>query len=145
MPWTRMDEWRYSSTILDLGTRWRRVVSFTPRPLYPRGNRPRYPLYRRLGGPQSRSERHGEEKNLASAGNRTPAVQPVAIPILILMRRVFLLCLFSTSSIRRSVVCQKITNVSVEPTASIFRVRRVLWEWKKCYGYREGKVASVLN
>jgi hypothetical protein len=30
-----MGKWRYSSTIPDLGTRWRRVVSFTPRPLYP--------------------------------------------------------------------------------------------------------------
>jgi hypothetical protein len=30
-----MREWRYSSTILDLGTRQRRVVSFTPRPLHP--------------------------------------------------------------------------------------------------------------
>jgi hypothetical protein len=35
MPWRRMGEWRYSSTILDLGTRWRWVVSYTPRPLYP--------------------------------------------------------------------------------------------------------------
>jgi len=34
------------------------VVSFTSRPLYPI-----YPLDRRLGGPQSRSERGGEEKN----------------------------------------------------------------------------------
>jgi hypothetical protein len=25
-----MGEWRYSSIILDLGSRWRRVVSFTP-------------------------------------------------------------------------------------------------------------------
>jgi hypothetical protein len=49
--------------ILDLGTRWRRVVSFTPRPLYPQGKSPWYPLDRRLGGPQSRSGRGGEEKN----------------------------------------------------------------------------------
>jgi hypothetical protein len=28
---------KYSSTFLDLSTRWRRVVSFTPLPLYPRG------------------------------------------------------------------------------------------------------------
>jgi hypothetical protein len=42
--------------ILDLGTRWRWVVRFTPRLLYP-------PLYRRLGGPQSRSGRGGGEKN----------------------------------------------------------------------------------
>jgi hypothetical protein len=30
-----MGEWRYSSTILDLGIRWRLVVNFTPQPLYP--------------------------------------------------------------------------------------------------------------
>jgi hypothetical protein len=28
-------EWSYSSIILELGIRWRRVVSFTPLPLYP--------------------------------------------------------------------------------------------------------------
>jgi hypothetical protein len=28
-----MAEWRYSSTILDLGTRWKWVVSFTPVPI----------------------------------------------------------------------------------------------------------------
>jgi hypothetical protein len=41
--------------IFDLGTRWMWVVSFTPRPLHPQGKSPRYPLNRRLGGPQSRS------------------------------------------------------------------------------------------
>jgi hypothetical protein len=46
----------------------------------PQGKSPRYPLDRRLGGPQSRYGRCGEEENLAPAGNRTPAVQPVAIP-----------------------------------------------------------------
>jgi hypothetical protein len=35
---------------LDLGTSWRRVVSFTPRPLYPRGKSARYPLDRRVVG-----------------------------------------------------------------------------------------------
>jgi hypothetical protein len=34
---------------------------------------PRYPLDKRLGWPQSLYESYGEEKNLASAGNRTPA------------------------------------------------------------------------
>jgi len=34
-----------------------------PRPLYPLGKSPWYPLNRRLGGPQSRSGRGGEEKN----------------------------------------------------------------------------------
>jgi hypothetical protein len=38
----------------------------------------RYPLDRMLGGPQSRSGRCGEEKNLAPAGTRIPDDQPVA-------------------------------------------------------------------
>jgi hypothetical protein len=37
-PRRRVRKWRYSSTILDLGTRWRWVVSFTSRQIYPRGN-----------------------------------------------------------------------------------------------------------
>jgi hypothetical protein len=49
--------------ILDLCTRWRWVVNFTPRPLYPQGENPWYPLDRRLGGPQSRSGSDGKEKN----------------------------------------------------------------------------------
>jgi hypothetical protein len=71
--------WRHNSIILVLGTRRRWVVSLMPRPLYPRGNCPRYLLDRRLGEPQSRSGRYGEEKNLTPAGNRSPAVQPVAL------------------------------------------------------------------
>jgi hypothetical protein len=42
------------------------VVSLTPLPLYPHGKSARYPLERRLGGPQGRSG--------------TRAAQPVAIP-----------------------------------------------------------------
>jgi hypothetical protein len=34
-----------------------------PAALYPRGKDPRYPLYRRLGGPQSRFEHRGYRKN----------------------------------------------------------------------------------
>jgi hypothetical protein len=48
------------------------VASFTPWPLYCRGNRPWYSLYRRLGGFQSRCGRYGEKKKiLNAAGNRT--------------------------------------------------------------------------
>jgi hypothetical protein len=50
-------------SILDFGTRWRWVDSFTPRLLYPQGKNLRYPFDRRLGGPQSRRGRGGEEKN----------------------------------------------------------------------------------
>jgi hypothetical protein len=52
------------------------VVSFTPRPLYPRR---KYLLDRKLGGPQSRSTRsERREKFTAPPGIETPIVQPVA-------------------------------------------------------------------
>jgi hypothetical protein len=76
-----MGEWRYSSTIHHLSTRWRWVVSLTPRRALSPGKEPWYPLCTRLSGPQSRSGRCAEEKNFAPAGIRTPAVQPVTIPI----------------------------------------------------------------
>jgi hypothetical protein len=51
------------------------------------GKSPRYPFYRRLGGPQSRSGRYGEVKIFYPTGTRTPAPphrasspKPVAIP-----------------------------------------------------------------
>jgi hypothetical protein len=64
--------------ILDLSTRWRRVFSFTPLPLYPQGKSPWYPLDRRLGGPQSWSGCSGEEKNSQSLlGLDSPIIQPI--------------------------------------------------------------------
>jgi hypothetical protein len=69
--------------ILDLGTRWRRVVSFTTQPLYSQGKSPWYPLDRRLGGPQSRSGCCGEEKNSQPPPGIEPrcsSQQPVSIP-----------------------------------------------------------------
>jgi hypothetical protein len=60
--------------ILDLGTRLRRVVNFTPRSLYPRRKSPY-----RLCGPRSRSGRSGEEKNSQLlTGLEPPIIQPVA-------------------------------------------------------------------
>jgi hypothetical protein len=44
MPWRYMGEWGYSSNLLDLGTRWRWAVSFTPLPLYPPGKEPPVPI-----------------------------------------------------------------------------------------------------
>jgi hypothetical protein len=47
------------------------------------GKSPRYPLYSSLGGPQSRSERHGEVKIPYPTGTRTPelsVVENVASP-----------------------------------------------------------------
>jgi hypothetical protein len=55
---------------LDLGTSRRWAVS-----------RPRYPPYRKLGGPQSRCERLGEEKNSWPFRDSNPLnVEPVALP-----------------------------------------------------------------
>jgi hypothetical protein len=53
-------EWKYI-TILDLGTRWRRVVSLKPSP-------PRYELDRRLGWPKNHCVPCGEEENIALPG-----------------------------------------------------------------------------
>jgi hypothetical protein len=45
----------------------------------PQGKSPRYPLDRRLGGPQSRSGRGGEEKNSQPLPElEPPIIQPVA-------------------------------------------------------------------
>jgi len=71
-----LGEWWYSPRILKLSTCWRCVVSFRPRPNYLHGRTLRFPLDRRLGGPQSRSGRGGEEQKriLAPAGNRIPTI-----------------------------------------------------------------------
>jgi hypothetical protein len=49
----------------------KRVVSFTPLPLYSRGKSPCYPLDRRLGGPQSRFGQYQEVKIIDPPGTRT--------------------------------------------------------------------------
>jgi hypothetical protein len=68
--------------ILDLVTRWRWVVTFTTRPLYSQGKSPRYPLVRRLGGPQSQSgTQWWREKSPAPAGIQT-ADHPASSPAL---------------------------------------------------------------
>jgi hypothetical protein len=47
--------------------------------LYPQGNSSWYPLDKRLGGPQSRSGRGGEEKNSHPlTGLKVSIIQPVA-------------------------------------------------------------------
>jgi hypothetical protein len=67
---TYRDSWGVATRILDLGTS-------TPRPLYPK-KEPRYPLDRRLSGPQIQSGSGGEEKSpiIVPVGNWTPVIQP---------------------------------------------------------------------
>jgi hypothetical protein len=70
-------EWRYSSTILELSTRWRWVCSFTPRQIYTCRKGCLYPLDRRVPKPDWTLWR--AEKSLVLAGNQTSAsLQPVA-------------------------------------------------------------------
>jgi hypothetical protein len=74
----RYSSYSFSNATLDGG--W--VVSVTPRPRFTPGERtPRFPLYRRLGGPQSRSGHRGYRKIscLCRGSNLDrPVVQPVA-------------------------------------------------------------------
>jgi hypothetical protein len=61
---------RIAPRILNFGIRWRWVVSFTSRPLYPRG---KSPVTHWIGG----WTRWRKTKIPAPAGNRTPVIQPV--------------------------------------------------------------------
>jgi hypothetical protein len=64
---------------LDLGTRWRGMVSFISQLIYPQRKSLWYPLDRRLGGLQARSGRGGEEINSQLLpGLELPIIQPVA-------------------------------------------------------------------
>jgi hypothetical protein len=67
-----------SPTILDLGTKWSWVVSFT---FYLRGKSPRYPLDRRPDGPQSGSGPCGEEKNFSSIRKSKPGSPAISPPL----------------------------------------------------------------
>jgi hypothetical protein len=76
MPWRRIGSGCIDPRFLDPGSSWKWVVSFTPRPLYPR-----YPPDRGLGGLQNRSALRGEVKILAPTGTQKSeplVVQPVA-------------------------------------------------------------------
>ena len=63
-PWRHKGEYWYTSCHSEPRARRSRVVSFTPRPLYPRRKRPGYPLNMRLGGPRTHCGRFGAEESL---------------------------------------------------------------------------------
>jgi hypothetical protein len=79
MPRRHTGEWRNSSTILELGTRWEWALSFTPLLIYHPGKRPRERVDRRGGGPSAGMKAVEKRKiSCSPAGNRTPAIHPVA-------------------------------------------------------------------
>jgi hypothetical protein len=90
MSWRLMGKWRCSYTILDLGTRWRWMVSFTPLSLYLREKRPQYPIYMRLGGPQSRPRSCGGETNLLPLPRVGPRTSSTTIAITTKLSRILL-------------------------------------------------------
>jgi hypothetical protein len=76
-----MGEWRYSSTIIDLAALDGGDFSASHSGCFTSGEKE--PGTHWIGGwmgPQRRSRHCGVERKLALAGNRTPAVQHVAIP-----------------------------------------------------------------
>jgi hypothetical protein len=73
-----MEEWRYSSTNLDLGTRWTSGQLHAPTALPPE-KEPPIPIGKEAGWtPESVWMLRRREKYLTPAGNRTPAVHPLA-------------------------------------------------------------------
>jgi hypothetical protein len=75
MPWRRMREWWYSSTIADLATRWSWVVSFSLRPFYPLE---RAPGTHWIGGFWVGSGHCGAEENLSLPGIEPELSSPVS-------------------------------------------------------------------
>jgi hypothetical protein len=71
--WRRIGEWRYGSTIVNLCIGWWWAIILTPLPLYTR-----YPLGKRVGGPQSRAERCGVKKICCPCRESNMTVQPEA-------------------------------------------------------------------
>jgi hypothetical protein len=63
-----MGQWIYGSTFLELGTIWRRIVSFTPRTLYPRRKSLQYALERMVFGPRAGLEDVEKRKFLTLPG-----------------------------------------------------------------------------
>jgi hypothetical protein len=75
-PWAGMGKWMYRSTFYWLRHYLEVSGQLHAPAAYSRGKRPLYPLTRRLGGPQSRPGRRGEEKILDTTGTRTPTPRP---------------------------------------------------------------------
>jgi hypothetical protein len=78
-PLRRMGECWYNFIILDLGTSWRWVVSFTPLPLYPWGKSLRYPLDR--VGPRASLDTV-EKRKFACSYRESNTGHPVCTPSL---------------------------------------------------------------
>jgi hypothetical protein len=136
-----MRGWKYSSIILDFCTRLIWVVSFMPWPLFLRGNRPQYPLDRRLGGPQGQSGGSGEQKNLALSGIEPEPSNNTKLSRLHLISNVtFLFCIFRKfNSFCDCWICDKLCAIEIDisvlthtATANVSRNQCTVWTSNRC-------------
>jgi hypothetical protein len=100
--------------LLDLGTSWRWVVSFTYRELYPWGKSPRYTLDRMLGG------RRAEEKIFGPTGTRTPTPRSSSVFIVITVVRHILYLLIIKEQVHHR-LSQAFTEMSSQQKPSSHR------------------------
>jgi len=105
--------------ILNLGTTWRSVVSFTLPPLYPRGSCPRYTFDMRLGGPGVILDVVAKRKNpiIATPAPHPPEFnpdRPTGSPVSILTER------------SSSILCQSLCTQPLEQEESnYFKIKKV--------------------
>jgi hypothetical protein len=78
IPWRCMWKWRYSCSIVDLGTIWRWVVSFMSQPLCSCGKSAQSALNRMLFGSQSQSGSCEVEKISCPCQQSNPSQKPIA-------------------------------------------------------------------
>lgn len=86
MPWRRIGSACIHLCLPELGHSWRRVISFTPRPNYPRAHSLRN-HWIEAGKPQNRSERRGEEKILLLPVLELRPSSPYPVTILTMLSR----------------------------------------------------------
>jgi hypothetical protein len=144
-PRRRVRKWKYRSTLrhedvwgsgsigphfLDLGARWRWVVSFRPQRFSPRVKSSWYLLHRRLGGAHNRSGRLGDENILDPTGAGTPApsaVQPV------------------TSRYTDCAIPTPFVNLRIVSSVIIFRVVISLLPNRSCLVWNSYPASKVVN
>jgi len=91
-----------SPHILNLGTRWKSMVSFTPRTLYPQGKTPGTDWIGWVGPRAGRKGWRREEMS-APAGNRTPVVQPGAVILRSELPRLFGIRFLDIQTVEREI------------------------------------------
>jgi hypothetical protein len=96
----------------------------------PPGKSPRYPFYRRLGGPQSRSGRYGEVKNFYPSGTWTPA--PLVVQLVASRYTDWANPLFSIKINVKLIMAQKHLGDLAEFTITMSALRGKAWKLTKC-------------